>query len=217
MWCIYRVTGYVFRVALTLLPQYPAPPNGCRLACAGRAPGTTARMLITVACLLLAPLLSLSGQAAARRIHPPLPIVPKVGAGGNEAVTDVNGQAIPPYDTIYYFDQLIDHNDPSKGTFKVRYWTTWEYYKPGGPIILMTPGEDNADGTSPLHSIPEVDRGFMTYSRVFRLRRIPYQQNHKWPHCPTRKWCHHCRRTPVLRSIQPLSRLDRQEPRGAHP
>lgn len=63
---------------------------------------------------------------------------------------DVNGNEIPPYDEVYYFDQLIDHDDPRKGSFKARYWTTWEYYKPGGPIILMTPGETNADGTSRL-------------------------------------------------------------------
>ena len=115
-------------------------------------------MLLSVACLLLASLLSFSGQAAARRNHPPLPIVPKIGELGEGAtgpVTDVNGQVIPPYNTTYYFDQLIDHNDPSKGTFKVRYWTTWEFYKPGGPIIMMTPGEGNAEGASPLHPVPE--------------------------------------------------------------
>ncbi|KAG2351723.1 serine carboxypeptidase S28-domain-containing protein [Suillus spraguei] len=32
------------------------------------------------------------------------------------------------------------------GTFQQRYWMNWEYYEPGGPIILMTPGEVNADG-----------------------------------------------------------------------
>ncbi|RXW25473.1 hypothetical protein EST38_g449 [Candolleomyces aberdarensis] len=59
---------------------------------------------------------------------------------------------------MYYFDQLIDHKNPSLGTFKQRYFHTWEYYKPGevaissvaggqpnlsegGPIILSTPGE----------------------------------------------------------------------------
>ncbi|KAI6044409.1 serine carboxypeptidase S28-domain-containing protein [Pisolithus marmoratus] len=30
------------------------------------------------------------------------------------------------------------------GTFEQRYWMDWEYYKPGGPVILMTPGEVNA-------------------------------------------------------------------------
>ena len=114
-------------------------------------------MLISAVCLLLAPLLSLSGRAVAR-ILPPVPIVPKIAELTSSAirpVTDVNGHEIPPYNTTYFFDQLIDHNDPSKGTFKVRYWTTWEYYKPGGPIIMMTPGEGNADGALLLNSIPE--------------------------------------------------------------
>ncbi|KAI0293156.1 serine carboxypeptidase S28-domain-containing protein [Multifurca ochricompacta] len=42
--------------------------------------------------------------------------------------------------------QFIDHNNTSLGTFDQRYWASWEFYKPGGPIILMTPGESNADG-----------------------------------------------------------------------
>lgn len=59
-----------------------------------------------------------------------------------------NGTVLPPYTTIYYFDQLIDHDKPDLGTFKQRYWFTWEYYEKGGPIILSTPGESNADGFS---------------------------------------------------------------------
>jgi hypothetical protein len=33
-----------------------------------------------------------------------------------------NGTAVvlPPYDTIYYFDQLIDHHNPALGTFQQR-------------------------------------------------------------------------------------------------
>ncbi|KAI0293151.1 peptidase S28 [Multifurca ochricompacta] len=48
----------------------------------------------------------------------------------------------------YTFKQLINHNNPSLGTFDQPYWASWEFqiYKPGGPIILMTPGESNADG-----------------------------------------------------------------------
>ncbi|KAF8903046.1 peptidase S28 [Mucidula mucida] len=53
-------------------------------------------------------------------------------------------RALPPYDTVYYFDQLIDHDDPSKGTFQQRYWHTSEYYQPGGPIVFMNAGEVNA-------------------------------------------------------------------------
>lgn len=49
-----------------------------------------------------------------------------------------NGATLPPLSTVYYFDQLVDHNDASKGTFQQRYWTTWEFYQKGGPIVLMT-------------------------------------------------------------------------------
>jgi hypothetical protein len=30
----------------------------------------------------------------------------------------------------------------------MRYWATWEFYQPGGCVVLMTPGEVNADGYS---------------------------------------------------------------------
>jgi len=46
-------------------------------------------------------------------------------------VVDLDGNLIPDYDVIYTFDQLVDHKDPKKGTFKQRYFHTWEYYKPG--------------------------------------------------------------------------------------
>ena len=79
-------------------------------------------------------------------------------------VVSRNGTTLPPYTTVYLFDQLIDHNNPSLGTFKQRFWHTYEFYEPGiiaprssvpsphsphsgGPIILTTPGETDADGT----------------------------------------------------------------------
>ncbi|THH02814.1 hypothetical protein EW145_g6691 [Phellinidium pouzarii] len=70
-----------------------------------------------------------------------MPIV-EIKASGT--VTSRNGTELPPYNTTYLFDQLIDHNNPSLGTFQQRYWHTYEFYEPGGPIILMTPGEANA-------------------------------------------------------------------------
>jgi len=42
-----------------------------------------------------------------------------------------NGTELPPITTVYLFDQLIDHTRPSLGTFKQRYWHTWEFYIPG--------------------------------------------------------------------------------------
>ncbi|KAF9055008.1 peptidase S28 [Hymenopellis radicata] len=50
--------------------------------------------------------------------------------------------------TIYYFDQLVDHNDPSLGTFKQRYWFNDEWYQEGGPIVLINGGESNMEGNS---------------------------------------------------------------------
>ncbi|EKM56517.1 uncharacterized protein PHACADRAFT_183166 [Phanerochaete carnosa HHB-10118-sp] len=41
------------------------------------------------------------------------------------------GTVLPPLNTTYYFDQLIDHTNPSLGTFKQRYWHTWEWYEEG--------------------------------------------------------------------------------------
>ncbi|KAI0065739.1 peptidase S28, partial [Artomyces pyxidatus] len=52
---------------------------------------------------------------------------------------------LPPITTVYTFEQLVDHDHASLGTFSQRYWTTWEFYEPGGPIVLFTPGEDNAE------------------------------------------------------------------------
>lgn len=45
------------------------------------------------------------------------------------------------------FTQLIDHNNPSLGTFEQFYYYSDEFYKgPGSPVVLFTPGEVAADG-----------------------------------------------------------------------
>ncbi|KAG8750277.1 hypothetical protein FRC12_012959 [Ceratobasidium sp. 428] len=84
------------------------------------------------------------------RPTPPRPSVPKAEAPTTLPVRSSNGttQVLPPYDTIYYFDQLIDHHNPSLGTFKQRYYFTYEFYQAGGPIVLNTPGESNMEGYS---------------------------------------------------------------------
>lgn len=44
------------------------------------------------------------------------------------------------------FDQLLDHSDPSKGTFQQRYWWDASNWKgPGSPVFLFNPGETAAD------------------------------------------------------------------------
>ncbi|KAJ3878386.1 peptidase S28 [Lentinula edodes] len=72
-----------------------------------------------------------------------LPSVPNAEELMQRPVISRNGTQLPPYNTTYYFDQLIDHNDPSKGTFKQRFWHTYEFYE-SGPVIFFTPGEENA-------------------------------------------------------------------------
>ncbi|KAI0938023.1 hypothetical protein AcV7_003333 [Taiwanofungus camphoratus] len=97
--------------------------------------------------LLLAPLaIAVTPNGRLHANMAPPPTVPKVAPPTNSPVTSRNGTTIPPYDTIYYFDQLIDHNNPSLGTFQQRYYHTWEFYEPGGPIVLFTPGEVSMDG-----------------------------------------------------------------------
>ncbi|KAI0797037.1 serine carboxypeptidase S28-domain-containing protein [Abortiporus biennis] len=80
-------------------------------------------------------------------VPPPRPSVPKIEAL-DAPVTSRNGTTLPPYTTVYEFDQVIDHDNPSLGTFKQRFWFTYEFYEPGGPIILFTPGEVSGDGYS---------------------------------------------------------------------
>ncbi|KAG8896042.1 hypothetical protein FRC01_012063, partial [Tulasnella sp. 417] len=59
------------------------------------------------------------------------------------ASSSANLQASQPH----YFDQLIDHNNPSRGTFKQRYFFTDELWtQQGAPIVISTPGEQSADG-----------------------------------------------------------------------
>ncbi|KAE8396638.1 hypothetical protein ETB97_006514 [Aspergillus alliaceus] len=38
----------------------------------------------------------------------------------------------------------IDHDDPSVGSYKNRYWVSTDFYKPGGPIFVLDGGEGNA-------------------------------------------------------------------------
>ncbi|KAH8094951.1 serine carboxypeptidase S28-domain-containing protein [Cristinia sonorae] len=92
----------------------------------------------------LAPL-ALAASCVAASFLPPRPSMEVITADDVFSVNDFAGATLPPLNTTYYFDQLIDHNNPRLGTWKQRYWHTWEFYKPGGPIIITTPGEaDNA-------------------------------------------------------------------------
>lgn len=96
---------------------------------------------------LVAAALSLVSALSDGRPHanfprkPTIPVIPVLQTG---PVTSRNGTTLPPYNTTYTFQQLIDHNNPSLGTFTQRFWHTYEFYETGGPIVLFTPGEANA-------------------------------------------------------------------------
>lgn len=94
-------------------------------------------MLPSVSSLFLYAL-ALSGLSRAilpdGRIHAnmrKLSHLPSVNSTLHDPVRSRNGTLLPSYNTTYYFDQLIDHNDPSLGTFKQRYWHTYEFYESG--------------------------------------------------------------------------------------
>ena len=80
--------------------------------------------------------------------HPVIPGISRkateLAPRGPSRVRDANGS---DPEKVYYFDQLIDHSDPSKGTFKARYWIHSTYYERGGPIILTAPSLGNGDST----------------------------------------------------------------------
>ena len=108
-------------------------------------------MLKAITCLLV-----LTASTQARRLSDgrshanmaPLPAVSIITHDPSIPVTSLNGTELPPLNTTYLFDQLIDHINPSLGTCKQRFWHTAQYYETGGPIILMTPGEANAERKS---------------------------------------------------------------------
>ncbi|KAF9219959.1 hypothetical protein BS17DRAFT_716083 [Gyrodon lividus] len=100
-------------------------------------------VLTTVLASLL--LISFADAAIPNAMLRGRPSVPEVPVP-ERTVTSPNGTVLPPLTTVYYFNQLIDHNNPSLGTFQQRYWMDWEFYEAGGPIVFMTPGETNADG-----------------------------------------------------------------------
>lgn len=88
--------------------------------------------------LFIAPLSLVANLASAAlpdgRLHGNMlrpPAIPIVNVPTGAPVISRNGTVLPPYDTVYEFDQLIDHNNPSLGTFKQRFWHTWEFYEPG--------------------------------------------------------------------------------------
>ncbi|KJR88951.1 serine peptidase [Sporothrix schenckii 1099-18] len=47
---------------------------------------------------------------------------------------------------VSFFQQQVDHNDPTLGTFGQRFWYSTEFWTgPGAPVVLFTPGESAAE------------------------------------------------------------------------
>ncbi|KAI6381348.1 hypothetical protein MCOR25_001279 [Pyricularia grisea] len=100
-------------------------------------------MLLLYSFLLLA--LSGAPATAARLgniVEPPLP--PPL------AIEDIEGfvpiQLTKRKISTGFFDQYIDHSNPSLGTFRQKFWWNDQFYKgPGSPVILFNPGESRAD------------------------------------------------------------------------
>ena len=75
-----------------------------------------------------------SSPLSARGRRPYIPYVDEPDKN-QTVVHHSSGHNISSYHEIYYFDQLIDHNDPNKGTFKQRYWHNYEFYEPGAYLL----------------------------------------------------------------------------------
>lgn len=74
-------------------------------------------------------------------------------------ITDSQASWSSPLEREYpasYFDQPIDHNDTSIGTFKQRYWVDDRFYKPGGPVFVLDGGE-----TTGVERLPFLDHGIL--------------------------------------------------------
>ncbi|KAJ5570136.1 uncharacterized protein N7459_009566 [Penicillium hispanicum] len=87
---------------------------------------------MVVLCSIL--LFALSGSTVQAAIAPK-PIAPRSEA----ASTATYGEST--------FEQLLDHSNPSLGTFSQRYWWNSEWWDgEGSPVVLFTPGEEAAGG-----------------------------------------------------------------------
>ncbi|KAI0480961.1 peptidase S28 [Xylariaceae sp. FL0804] len=101
-----------------------------------------------------AALLAVGAQATLRRHTAGM----KVGPVSDDTVLS-SGNGTVGWGT---FDQLIDHANPSLGTFSQRYWYGAQYWKgPGSPIILVNPGEQSADGFNVTYTTNQRVTGLM--------------------------------------------------------
>ena len=91
--------------------------------------------LVVPLVLLLACVTGLPSHAKGPALMPPRPSIPHVDNPlEGLSVVSRNGTQLPDYAHVYYFSQLIDHTNPSLGTFKQRYYHTYEFYEPGASL-----------------------------------------------------------------------------------
>ncbi|KAK4050979.1 hypothetical protein OIV83_003108 [Microbotryomycetes sp. JL201] len=74
-------------------------------------------------------------------------------SAGPQIVLGNAQQSTPDYEA-HYFDQRVSHDpkvpsSPVGATFKQRFWFDAQYYKPGGPVILLDGGETDASERIP--------------------------------------------------------------------
>lgn len=97
-------------------------------------------LLATGSALLAAGVSAMTPTNFMRLVPPPLDIEDTEFAGSLVQKRDAtmgNGT----------FQQLIDHSDPSKGTFSQSFWWSTQYWQgPGSPVVFFTPGEIAAAG-----------------------------------------------------------------------
>ncbi|KAG8883709.1 hypothetical protein FRB97_006020 [Tulasnella sp. 331] len=73
-------------------------------------------------------------------------VVPQPRTSSSSSLAPAKSK-LPPEATDLFFDQLLDHTNPSAGTFKQRYFfSKGNWTGAGAPIVLSNPGEQSADG-----------------------------------------------------------------------
>ncbi|EFX01073.1 serine-type peptidase [Grosmannia clavigera kw1407] len=77
------------------------------------------------------------------KLRPPMLVDESFESMTERGVLD--GRAASVYKGQTTFQQLLDHKDPSQGTFSQRFWWSTQYWGgPGSPVVFFTPGEEPA-------------------------------------------------------------------------
>lgn len=101
-------------------------------------------LLTTGSALLVGGVSAIKSVNFMHLVPPPLDIADTEFAGSLVQRRDTNSTATMGNGT---FQQLLDHSDPSKGTFSQAFWWSTEYWQgPGSPVVFFTPGEVAAAG-----------------------------------------------------------------------